>query len=40
MRFQVLLHAHGDVLSQSVEGDQAIYDVRMAEREYERFAQR
>lgn len=34
------LHAHGDVLSQSVEGVQAIYDVRMAERDYERFAQR
>ncbi|GHH07417.1 GTPase HflX [Sphingomonas glacialis] len=34
------LHAHGDVLSQSVEGEQAIYDVRMAERDYERFAQR
>ncbi|WP_010186441.1 GTPase HflX [Sphingomonas sp. PAMC 26605] len=34
------LHAHGDVLSQSVEGAQAIYEVRMAERDYERFAQR
>ncbi|MEG3175189.1 GTPase HflX [Sphingomonas sp. RB3P16] len=34
------LHAHGDVLSQSVEGEQAIYDVRMAERDYERFSQR
>ncbi|TPG54003.1 GTPase HflX [Sphingomonas glacialis] len=34
------LHAHGEVLSQSVEGEQAIYEVRMAERDYERFAQR
>ncbi|MGY2736417.1 GTPase HflX [Sphingomonas sp. UYP23] len=34
------LHAHGEVLSQTVEGEQAIYEVRMAERDYERFAQR
>jgi GTP-binding protein HflX len=34
------LHAHGDVLGQSVEGDQAVYEVRMAERDYERFSQR
>ncbi len=34
------LHAHGDVLGQSVEGEQALYDVRMAERDYERFSQR
>ena len=34
------LHAHGEVLEQSVEGEQAIYEVRMAERDYERFCQR
>ncbi|MFC3580709.1 GTPase HflX [Sphingomonas hylomeconis] len=34
------LHAHGEVLSQDVEGDRASYDVRMAPRDFERFAQR
>jgi GTP-binding protein HflX len=34
------LHAHGEVLEQSIEGEQAIYEVRMAERDYERFCQR
>ena len=34
------LHSHGEVLRQSVEGEQAVYEVRMAEREYERFSQR
>ena len=31
------LHAHGEVLDQTVEGDEAVYDVRMAPRDYERF---
>ncbi len=34
------LHAHGEVLAQDIEGDLAHYDVRMAERDYERFVQR
>ena len=34
------LHSHGEVLGQSVEDDHAVYEVRMAEREYERFSQR
>jgi len=34
------LHAHGEVVDQLIEGDQAIYDVRMAPRDYERFNQR
>jgi GTP-binding protein HflX len=34
------LHAHGDVLGQAVEGDLAVYEVRMDEREYARFSQR
>ena len=34
------LHSHGDVLGQAVEGDLAIYQVRMDEREYARFSQR
>ena len=34
------LHAHGEVIEQEVEGDEAIYDVRLAERDYERFNQR
>ena len=33
------LHSHGEVLGQAVEGDRATYEVRMAEREYERFSQ-
>ncbi|GAA0335020.1 GTPase HflX [Sphingomonas oligophenolica] len=34
------LHAHGEVIAQDVEGDSAVYDVRMAPRDYERFNQR
>ena len=34
------LHAHGEVIGQEVEGDSAVYDVRMAPRDYERFSQR
>ncbi|MEO6215969.1 MAG: GTPase HflX [Sphingomonas sp.] len=34
------LHAHGEVIGQEVEGDSAVYDVRMAPRDYERFNQR
>ena len=34
------LHSHGEVLAQAVEGEQAVYDVRMAELEYQRFSQR
>jgi GTP-binding protein HflX len=34
------LHQHGEVLSQHVEGDRARYEVRMAERDFERFQQR
>ena len=32
------LHQHGEVLEQAVEGDRAVYEVRMAPRDYERFA--
>ncbi|MGN6376275.1 MAG: GTPase HflX [Sphingomonas sp.] len=34
------LHQHGEVLDQDVEGDRAIYEVRMAPRDYERFETR
>ena len=34
------LHQHGEVLERTIEGDQAVYDVRMAPRDYERFGQR
>ncbi|MEO5867172.1 MAG: GTPase HflX [Sphingomonas sp.] len=34
------LHQHGEVLDQRVEGDRAIYEVRMAPRDFERFAVR
>lgn len=34
------LHAHGEVLEQSVEGDDATYDVRLSPTEYERFLSR
>lgn len=34
------LHAHGEVLSQDVDGDHIRYEVRMAPRDYERFATR
>jgi GTP-binding protein HflX len=34
------LHAHGEVLDQSIEDDQAIYEVRLAPRDYERFVTR
>ena len=31
------LHAHGEVLGQTMEGEKALYEVRMAPRDYERF---
>ncbi|OYW23309.1 MULTISPECIES: GTPase HflX [unclassified Sphingomonas] len=34
------LHAHGEVIGSIVEGDAAVYDVRLAARDYERFMQR
>jgi GTPase len=34
------LHAHGEVLDQAVEDDRAVYEVRLAPRDYERFATR
>ena len=34
------LHANGEVLDQQVEGDRVAYEVRMAPRDYERFATR
>ena len=34
------LHAHGEVLDQTVEDATAIYDVRLSPRDYERFLQR
>ena len=34
------LHQHGEVLAQEVEGDHAVYEVRMAPADYERFATR
>lgn len=34
------LHAHGEVIDQLVEGDRATYEVRLAERDFERFNQR
>ena len=34
------LHQHGEVLDQSVEGDQAVYEVRMSPKDYDRFAER
>ena len=34
------LHQHGEVLDQVVEGDVAVYNVRMAPRDFERFHQR
>ncbi len=34
------LHAHGEVLAQSMDGHHAIYDVRLSERDWERFAVR
>ncbi|WP_294235537.1 GTPase HflX [uncultured Sphingomonas sp.] len=34
------LHAHGEVLDQTIEGDQAVYDVRLSEPDYERFIRR
>ena len=34
------LHQHGEVLGQEVEGDAAVYEVRMAPGDYERFAGR
>ncbi|HWK34627.1 GTPase HflX [Sphingomonas sp.] len=34
------LHAHGEVLGREEDGDAAVYEVRMAPRDYERFLQR
>ena len=34
------LHQHGDVLEQHIEDEQAVYEVRMAPRDYERFVTR
>ena len=34
------LHQHGEVIEQRVEDDKAVYEVRMAQRDYERFGQR
>ena len=34
------LHAHGEVLDQVIEGDQATYEVRLFEPDYERFNRR
>ena len=34
------LHQHGEVLEQGIEGDKAVYEVRMAPRDYERFGMR
>jgi len=34
------LHQHGEVLDQEIEGDRAVYEVRMAPRDYERFLTR
>ena len=34
------LHQHGEVLGHEVDGDHAVYEVRMAERDYERFVGR
>lgn len=34
------LHQHGDVLEQHIEEEQAVYEVRMAPRDYERFVTR
>ncbi|WP_433910585.1 GTPase HflX [Sphingomonas yabuuchiae] len=34
------LHAHGEVLHQMIEGEQAVYDVRLAESDYDRFTRR
>jgi GTP-binding protein HflX len=34
------LHQHGDVLDQAVEGDNTVYEVRMAPADYERFVTR
>ncbi|MET3710007.1 GTP-binding protein HflX [Sphingomonas trueperi] len=34
------LHQHGDVIDQHIEDEQAVYEVRMAPRDYERFVTR
>ena len=34
------LHQHGEVLGQEVEGDEAVYEVRMSPADYERFSTR
>ena len=33
------LHQHGEVLDQMIDGDQAVYDVRMSAKDHERFTQ-
>lgn len=34
------LHQHGEVLDQTVEGDHAVYEVRMSPKDFERFSER
>ncbi|MDR6146573.1 GTP-binding protein HflX [Sphingomonas sp. SORGH_AS870] len=34
------LHAHGEVLDQTIEDDEAVYDVRLSEADYDRFTRR
>jgi len=34
------LHAHGEVLDQTIENDEAVYDVRLSETDYDRFTRR
>lgn len=34
------LHAHGEVIGQTVDGDHLVYEVRLADRDYQRFIQR
>ena len=34
------LHQHGEVIDQAIEDDEAVYEVRMAPNDYERFLQR
>lgn len=34
------LHAHGEVLDQTIEGEQAVYDVRLSPPDYDRFSRR
>ncbi len=34
------LHAHGEVLDQAIEGEKAVYDVRLSPSDYDRFSRR